>query len=164
MKGLLAAKGIKAGQRQIAAVLPAVNPTYHRMRQTRTARQVNPIPYNADYFGHKIHADQNEKLVMFGVTHVLAIDGYSRRIVSFASMPIKNSIEIYKHVFRCVLHYYFMSSVLHRPAFISYGVWDTIRVDHGREFFLSLYVQEKLSHLRTNAARVPYLQTTSKQV
>ena len=122
---------------------------------------MNPTPYNADYFGHKLHADQNEKLVMFGVTHVLAIDGYSRRIVSFASMPIKNSIETYSGACYIII---FMSSVLHRPAFISYGVWDTIRVDHGHEFFLRLHVQEKLSHLRTNAVRVPYLQTTSKQV
>ena len=57
-----------------------------------------------------------------------------------------------------------ISYVLHRPAFVNYGVWDTIRVDHGREFFLSLFVQEKISHLRTNTSRVPYLQTTSKQV
>ena len=84
MKGLLAAKGIKAGQCQIAAILPAVNPTYHHMQQPRTAWQMNPTP---DYFGHKLHANQSEKLVMFGVTHVLAIDGYGRRIVSFASSP-----------------------------------------------------------------------------
>nr|XP_020461071.1 uncharacterized protein LOC109963123 isoform X2 [Monopterus albus] len=30
--------------------------------------------------GHKLHLDQNEKLVMFGVTHVLAIDGFSKKI------------------------------------------------------------------------------------
>ena len=95
-------KGIKAGQRQISAVLPIVNPTYHHRRQSLTARQVNPIPYSASYFGHKLHADQNEKLGMFGVTHVLAIDGYSRKVVGFVSMPVKNNIEIYKHLFRYI--------------------------------------------------------------
>ncbi|KAF5908653.1 sialin-like isoform X1 [Clarias magur] len=30
--------------------------------------------------GHKLHLDQNEKPVMFGVTHVLAIDGFSKKI------------------------------------------------------------------------------------
>ncbi len=60
---------------------------------------MNPIPYfAADYFGHKLHVDQNEKLVMYGVTHVCARDGYSGKIVAFVTMPIKNtlrSIRIY---------------------------------------------------------------------
>ena len=60
---------------------------------------VNPIPYRADYFGHKLHIDQNEKMVMFGVTHICGIDGYSGKIVGFVSMPIKNCIEIYSHFF-----------------------------------------------------------------
>ena len=30
----------------------------------------------AEYVGHKLHVDQNEKMVMFGVTHVMAIDGF----------------------------------------------------------------------------------------
>ncbi|TRY53680.1 hypothetical protein DNTS_015221 [Danionella cerebrum] len=32
--------------------------------------------------GHKIHLDQNEKLVMFGVTHVFAIDGFSNKLLN----------------------------------------------------------------------------------
>ena len=39
---------------------------------------------------------------MFGVTHICAIDGYSGKIVGFVSMPVKNNIEIYKHLFRYV--------------------------------------------------------------
>ena len=35
--------------------------------------------YEAHHFGDKLHLDQNEKLVMYGVTEVLAIDGYSRK-------------------------------------------------------------------------------------
>ena len=37
----------------------------------------NTVPYQAAYSGHKLHMDQNEKLAMFGVTHVVAIDGFS---------------------------------------------------------------------------------------
>ena len=50
---------------------------------------MNPIPYQADYFGHKLHVDQNEKLVIYGVVHVCAADGYSGKIVSHALMPVK---------------------------------------------------------------------------
>ena len=46
-----------------------------------------------------MHIDQNEKLVMFGVTHVCAVDGHSGRIVGFATMPIKNNIVIYESLF-----------------------------------------------------------------
>jgi len=74
----------------------------NQAKQTRTARQINPTPYHASYFGHKLHVDQNEKLVMFGVTHICAIDGYSGKVVGFASLPVKNNIEIYRHIFRYV--------------------------------------------------------------
>ena len=72
-------------------------------RQTDTARLQNPIPYSASYFGHKLHIDQNEKLGMYGVTHICAVDGFSGRIVAFALMPMKNNVEIYKHIFRSYL-------------------------------------------------------------
>ena len=46
--------------------------------------------------GEKLHLDQNEKLVMFGVTHVAAIDGFSGKIVAFETMPIKNNLILYR--------------------------------------------------------------------
>lgn len=64
------------------------------------ARNLNPVPYNAAYVGHKIHLDQNEKLAMFGVTHVLAIDGFSSKIVGRSTMPVKNNLTIYSDVYR----------------------------------------------------------------
>ena len=57
--------------------------------------------------GHKLHMDQNEKLVMFGVTHVIAVDGYSNKIVANATMPVKNNLAIYEEVYRSVLHVLF---------------------------------------------------------
>ena len=63
---------------------------------------LNPIPYRADYFGHKIHMDQNKKLVMYGVTHVLVIDGHSHFVAAFSIIPIKNNAIIYDEVYRYV--------------------------------------------------------------
>ena len=44
------------------------------------------------------------------------------------------------------------------------GLFDQIRVDHGKEFYLSLFVQEQLAHLRYNPQRDSHRQTTSKKV
>lgn len=59
----------------------------------------NPLPYQAHYFGEKLHIDQNEKLVQFGATHIAAIDGYSGFIVGHIVMPIKNCVAIYRDLF-----------------------------------------------------------------
>ena len=100
MKGLLVSEGIVAGERQVGVALRDSNPLYHEKRRTRTAVSLNTKPYLAQFAGHKLHVDQNEKLVMFGVTHVCAVDGYSGKIVAFGSMPIKNNVEIYENIFR----------------------------------------------------------------
>ena len=100
MTGLLASQGLRISQQRVGESLSRVNPGYQHARRTVTTRQMNPIPYRADYFGHKLHIDQNEKLVMFGVTHICALDGYSGKIVEFVTMPVKNNVEIYAHFFR----------------------------------------------------------------
>jgi len=51
-----------------------------------------------------------------------------------------------------------------RPIMCEYGMWDQLRVDHGREWYLILFVQEHLAHLRRNTTWPPHLQTSSKQV
>ena len=100
MTGLLSSKGLKISEQRVGEALKEVNPDYHHERQRGKVQHLTPIPYNADYFGHKVHIDQNEKLNMYGVTHVCAIDGYSRKIVGFITMPIKNNLEIYEHLYR----------------------------------------------------------------
>jgi len=101
MKGYIQQKyNVKIGQNRIANALATVAPTYNQRRRSNTARLMNPIPYRADYFGHKLHLDQNEKLVMYGVTHVIAIDGHSRFIVAGTTMPVKNNVVIYNEIYR----------------------------------------------------------------
>ena len=92
MTGFLSSQGFQISQKRVGASLKRANPVYHARRQNLTCRALNPIPYMAKYFGEKLHVDQNEKLVMFGVTHVCAVDGFSGKIVSFISMPIKNNM------------------------------------------------------------------------
>ncbi|CAL8275560.1 unnamed protein product [Arctogadus glacialis] len=108
LTGYLANKGVRAGEKRVAGVLRDLHQPYHEER-CNGARNLNPTPYMAEYVGHKIHLDQNEKLVMFGATHVLAIDGYSSKIVGYATMPVKNNRIIYGDVYR--------------SAVLNYGLW-----------------------------------------
>lgn len=62
-------------------------------------------------------------------------------------MPVKNPILIYEFVFR--------------PALIKYGLWEQIRMDHGTEFCLVIFIQRILSQYRINQQRGSYKQTTS---
>jgi len=96
MTGLLAAEGIKVSEKRVGSSLKRMCITFHERRRTRTQSQTNPVPYSADYAGQKLHIDQ---LIMFGVTHVCAVDGYSGMIVGFVTMPIKNNVIIYQELY-----------------------------------------------------------------
>ena len=78
---------------------------YIERRHRKTYNEINPVPYYAQYYGHKLHIDQNEKLDQFGVTHVAAADGYSSKLVGIVTMPIENPILIYDLLYRLVLKY-----------------------------------------------------------
>ncbi len=99
MKGYLQAGGLRVGDKRIGRILRHVARGYHGRRQQLAHRQINPVPYYAQYPGHKMHIDQNEKLVMYGTTHVLAIDGYSGFILGPITMPVKNNLIIYNQLF-----------------------------------------------------------------
>ena len=70
--------------------------------------------------------DQIEKLKMFGVTHVMAWDGYSGMIEAFSKKNLFVYDEIYCH-FTMI-----------------YGLCDQVRVDGGKEFNLVCHIQEYL--------------------
>lgn len=75
MTGLLAADGIRVCQLRLGRALSRIDLINHHRRQTATHRLVNTTPYRSDYVSEKLHIDQNEKLVMFGITHICAVDG-----------------------------------------------------------------------------------------
>ena len=100
MCGLLRSEGWRIGENRIGRSMKRVHPIQLENRRNEANRHINPRPYVAHFFGHKLHVDQNEKIVMFGVVHILAIDGYSGKIVSLVSMPRKNCVLIYDHMFR----------------------------------------------------------------
>ncbi|XP_078101223.1 uncharacterized protein LOC144513903 [Sander vitreus] len=146
MTGYLAAKGVFAAENLVGQILRGIERPSHEAR-CRGLRNFNPVPYHAAYMGHKLYLDQNEKFVMFGVTRVIAADGYSSKVVANATMPVKNNLTIYEEVYRSTV--------------VNHGMWDQVRVDHGKEFYLSLFIQEILAPHRHNQDKPPYCQTTS---
>ena len=91
---------IKVGETRVGKALKAAESINYQSCWSRTSRAVNPTPYRANCFGHKIYFDQNERLIAYSVTDVAAIDGHSRYIVGTCTMPIKNNIVIYEKLYR----------------------------------------------------------------
>ena len=148
MHGLLHSVGVRACQARVARSLSRVAPIQYASRQSVANRLLNPFPYSARFFGEKLHMDQNEKCVMFGVTHVLAVDGHNRKIVGFITLPKKNPILIY--------------DLLFRPLLQTYGLWEQVRIDHGTEFALVVTAQQHLSVHRQRHSREPVIRSLSR--
>ena len=75
-------------QRRISSMLRKVAPSAHNARANDLLDRTNPVPYYAPYFGYKLHMDQNEKLAQeFAVTHLHALDGCSRMVLGFITIP-----------------------------------------------------------------------------
>ena len=87
---------VNISQKRVASALQVVAPIYHERRQSNTVRMISPIPYRANYFGQKLHINQNKKLVMYRVTHVVAKDGHSRFIPARSTIPVKKSNYLWK--------------------------------------------------------------------
>lgn len=139
VQGFLLSKNQKYGVRKVGAALKRLAPDAHQARLSNVSRRTNPKPYIAQYFGRKLHVDQNEDLVNYGVTYVMAIDGYSGSMFKFIrnfslgytrlsmlllgyiplamNMPIKNCITIYDSFRTCVE---------------KFGLWDQVVVDCGQ--------------------------------
>lgn len=149
MQGFLRSEGINVSQRRIGNALSVLYPHAHHQRAVVSYQHINPLPYRAPHFGKKLHFDQNEKLNMFGVIHILAIDGFSRKIVGLISIPQNNPIIIFDRLFR--------------PLLQQYGIWDQLRMDHGTEFNLLISVQYSIAHFCVNHHPYCVLQSTFRQ-
>ena len=51
----------------------------------------------------------------------------------------------------------FLGLIIFRSAISTYGLWHQDRVDHGREFYLVLYIQEYLRRTRGPRDIHPYV-------
>ena len=103
LQGFLRSHGSIVSQDRIRLAMQQVAPGPMSIRRRISNQATNPHPYHANYFGDKIHFDQNEKLNMYGVVHVIAVDGYSRKICGLISIPRKNPILIYDKLMRPLL-------------------------------------------------------------
>ena len=65
---------MQVSERRLQLLMPANAPQAHHSRQQNSQEQTNPAMYTARYCGHKLHLDQNEKLIHYGVIYVLARD------------------------------------------------------------------------------------------
>ena len=102
MTDYLRSSGVNVSGVKVRKALKRVNPEAQHHRATTASRSLNPKIYRADYFGNKLHMDQNEKLVMFGCIYVCARDGFSGAIVGFSVMPPKKNKIIYDEVLRLI--------------------------------------------------------------
>ncbi|KAK7879706.1 hypothetical protein WMY93_033589, partial [Mugilogobius chulae] len=139
MTGYLSSVGV--GQRKTELESPKGGaPTLQRISLSGNgARNLNPIPYYAGYMGHKLHIDQNEKLVMLEQPMFWPLMASVAKLLLKPPMPVKNNLVIYDQIYR--------------TAVANNGMWDQLRVDHG----------QKLSQHRYNLSRPPYIQTTSSR-
>ena len=103
MRGYLMSKGFRISEKNIASALKSVDPDSYDAHRNNTLDRTNPVPYQPLYLGHKLHLDQIEKLISFGVTSVMARNGYSGKIISYGVMLIKNNIAIYDLVYKYVM-------------------------------------------------------------
>ena len=129
---LLGITAASVSQRTVSRALQLVARVAHQAGAQDTLERQNPVPYFAPYFWYKGYFDQNEKIGQeYGCSHVLMINDCSGLATGYPSMPFKNRILIYEFVFR--------------PVVCRYGIWDQIRMNHGREFNLVIFVQQLLS-------------------
>ena len=57
-----------------------------------------------------------------------------------------------------------MNISLSRVAVLSYGLWDQLRIDHGREFYLTIYIHNRIREIYGRQDITAFRQTPSTQV
>ena len=83
--------GVSILERKVGNELKKICPRTQAERCMQAGRLFYPKVCKADYFEHKLHVDQNEKLLLYGVTHIVARDGYSGMITGYTTIAIKTN-------------------------------------------------------------------------
>ena len=148
MTGFLKSKGFSCSEQLVLRHLNALDPVAAEQRRNGM-RLSNPIPYFADHYGQKLHIDQNEKLIMFGVFQAACIDGHTGKIIRHIIISQKNNMLLYEN--------------LYCPILLEEGIWETSRTDYGTEWNLILFVQNQLQEYRSDTSKPPVMQTSSKR-
>ena len=65
MTGRLRSIGVSISERKVENALKKICLSTQAERCMQAGRLFNPIVYKADYFRHKLHVDQSEKLAIF---------------------------------------------------------------------------------------------------
>lgn len=99
LKGYMLSRGFSILEGHLRSGVPQIAGPQRIQRQLGQVDCTNPCLYHADYFSEKLHIDQNEKLSMYGVTYLVARDGYSGKISTGAVMPHENNITMYDKAF-----------------------------------------------------------------
>ena len=92
--------GVRVNRSRVGESLKRVKAVPQEIQHQNTIDRDNPNINDARYFGKILHIDQNEKLGMFGVTYVTALDVYSGKIVAGVTTPRKNNLVIYDRIYR----------------------------------------------------------------
>uniref|UniRef100_A0A1X7VF46 Uncharacterized protein n=1 Tax=Amphimedon queenslandica TaxID=400682 RepID=A0A1X7VF46_AMPQE len=111
---------------------------------------------------------QNEKLINYDVTHVISVDGYSRKIVTHITSAVKNNLFMTEfggmiYILKCIHDFSVTLECDSRSAVLTYGLWDQLRIDCGTEFYLTIYIQANLWSIYGPPNIRPFCQTTSTQ-
>ena len=61
LTGYLRSKGTSISENTVAKVTKKIYPYHASERHFKAAQNLNPNLYHADYFGQKLHVDQNQK-------------------------------------------------------------------------------------------------------
>ena len=122
MKGYLAQKyKVNISQNRVTNALKIVAQT--TTRDDKRIPQVKQTPFRIELIALVTNYMWiNEKLEMYVVVHVVAIDGHSRYITCGATMSKKNNKVIYAEVYRFILFlFYLLSSIVWRVVVCEMG-------------------------------------------
>ena len=145
---VLASEGLKAGEKRVGESLKLVSPLYSQACRHSVARMTNPGTYQADYFGQKLHIDQNEKNVMCTYVQLMDLTVKLWRLLLCQSKQLhclRDSVYTgitlrTTSIIRAICTVHTTSScictivclLLFRQIICHYGMWDQLRVDQGK--------------------------------